>query len=86
MQPEVLTDPHPYMSLQYALEALRLQFGAGNVKYDDRNRVVTVQTGSPGSEACVPHTLTIPQAKDLVARPRSLCDLAGKQLAQRSAA
>jgi len=66
-------DPYPHMRLDYALEALKLRFTADSVR-EEAGRV-TLKLMYPGSHAQVLVSLTVEQAKVLVAYPISAEDL-----------
>ena len=59
-----ITDHYPLMSLQYAVDALKVRFGAGNVRCEQDQ--VTVSAQYPGRVALTLVGLTIEQAKFLV--------------------
>ena len=67
------TDPYPLMRVDYALEALKLLFGADNVM-EEKGRV-TLKLKCPGRQAHAFVSLTVEQAKFLVAHPISAEDL-----------
>ncbi len=67
------TDLYPLMRLDYALEALRLRFSADRV-IEETGRVI-LKLEYPGRPAPVFVSLTVPQAKVLVAHPISAEDL-----------
>ena len=67
------TDPYPLMRLDYVLEALKLRFGADNVM--EENRTVTLKLMYPERQALAFVSLTLGEAKFLVAHPLSGKDL-----------
>ncbi len=62
-------DPNPLMTLQYALDALKLRFGAGAVR--SAGDAMTVDVLLPDRQDATPVNLTIEQAKFLVGHPMS---------------
>src|SRR5438128_776060 len=66
-------DPHPRMTLEYALKALKVRFGAGNVTREERQ--VNVKVQYPDGQGFTSIVLTIEQAKFLAANAMSLKDL-----------
>src|SRR5947209_3375954 len=68
-----VVDPYPRMTLEYALKALKVRFGAGNVVRGQGQVSVNVQV--PDRQQSISLTLTIEQAKFLAANPISLKDL-----------
>src|SRR5713226_2000722 len=67
------TDPYPLMRFDYALKALKLRFTADNV-IEESGRV-TLKLKYPGRQAPAFVSLTVEQAKVLVAHPISVKDL-----------
>jgi hypothetical protein len=68
------TDRYPLMTLEYALEALKVRFGADNVVGEKGQ--VTLKLMDPGRQAPAFMNLTVEQAKFLVAHSISAQDLA----------
>jgi len=66
-------DPYPLMNLEYAVNALKVRFGADNVIVEKSQIRVRVQY--PGDRKRVGVPLTGEQAKFLVAHPISTKDL-----------
>jgi hypothetical protein len=67
-------DPHPQMTLEYALKLLRHVYGADYVVHWPVSKKIVISANDPsGGTASV--TLTIEQAKYLAAHPLSIQDL-----------
>jgi len=66
-------DPYPRMILEYALGALKLRFGTDSVA-EEKGRI-TLKVPYPERQAPAFVTLTLTQAKFLVAHPISVRDL-----------
>jgi hypothetical protein len=64
------------MTLEYAVKALKVRYGAGNVVPKDGQVNVNVQ--HPDRRDLISLTLTIEQSKILAANPMSLTDLANE--------
>ena len=67
------TDRYPLMTLDYALEALKVRFGADNVA--EEKGQVTLKLAYPGRQAPAFVSLTVGEAKFLVAHSISAKDL-----------
>ena len=72
-------DPYPAMTLEYALESLKLQYGAENVVHDLASNRIGITVKDPGEDKPVSVSLTIEQAKYLAAHPLSIQDLVAER-------
>ena len=74
-----MTDPHPQMTLEYALKLLRREYGADNVVHWRVSNRIGIAAQDPGEDKTISITLTIEQAKYLAAHPLSIQDLAAER-------
>ena len=79
----MFTDPYPAMTVDYALESLKLQYGAENVVHDLASKGIGVIVKYPGEDKPVSVTLTIEQAKYVAAHPLSIEDLVAERFPKR---
>jgi len=75
----MFTDPYPGMTVDYALQSLKLLYGAENVVHWRVSDRVGFTVEYPGEGKPVSVTLTIEQAKYLAAHPLSIQDLVAER-------
>jgi hypothetical protein len=74
-----MTDPHPQMTLEYALKLLKREYGAENVVHWRISNRIGIAAQYPGENKSISVTLTIEQAKYLAAHPLNIQDLAAER-------
>lgn len=74
-----MIDPHPQMTLEYALKLLGHEYGAENVVHWRVSNMIGIVVKYPGEDTNVTVTLTLEQAKYLATHPLSVQDLVAER-------